>query len=411
MKRILLAVLFVFAARGAMAGGVEQSVEETLKLLSDKGITVDAAAAQKSVTLALARTADPGAEIVGDDIAKHRQEELAGRDFAAGFRLGITNGLPLVVDVTADGPAAKAGIVKGDVITVIGSTNSYDVIALPDAIRATRGHAADKIDFQLRRSGSTSNSATVTLALQPLPVIESSETLPNGIFYLKVNGLFSGAGKAIADALRGWTAKSRSGVIIDLRGATGDDIESVKTVGSLFAKSGDLLYSIRDRRDQDVQVVKAGGEKSLGVPVMVLIDRDTRGTAEVLAAVLNDSVKGAMVVGRFSRADPLIREYVKLGSGDLLYIATKQIVTADGTHYNGHAGVKPDVQAGGAASHPDYDAEPVADRRQLLDQELQDFALRNRVRGDATLRRAVDLLLGLKALNIGHDASSPDDKT
>lgn len=411
MKRIFCAMVFAALGNGVWADGVEQSVAETLKLLGEKGMTVDATAAQKSVVLALARTADPGAEIVADDVAKHRQEELTGRDFAAGFRLGITNGLPLVVDVTADGPAAKAGILKGDVITVIGSTNSFDVITLPDAIRATRGHAGDKIDFQLRRSGSTSNSATVALSLSQLPAIESSETLPNGIFYLKVNGLFGGSGTAIAEALRGWSAKSRSGVIIDLRGASGDDAESVKEIASLFAKDGDLLFSVRDRRDQDVKVFKASNAKALGVPVMALIDRDTRGAAEVLAAVCNDSVKGVMIVGRYSRADSLVREYVKLGSGGLLYLATKQIVTADGTHYDGRAGVKPDVMAGGGAAQVDYDAEPVVDRRQLLDQELQDYALRNRVRGDTTLRRAVDLLLGLKALNIGHDASATDDKT
>ena len=34
------------------------------------------------------------------------------------------------------------------------------------------------------------------------------------------------------------------------------------------------------------------------------------------------------------------------------------------------------------------------------DQEKEDRKLRDRVRGDAALRRATDILLGLKALNI-----------
>jgi carboxyl-terminal processing protease len=406
MKQVLAFVMAAAIARGVMADGVEQGVAETLKLLGDRGIAVDAAAAQRSVTLALARTADPGAEVVAEGLAKHRQEEMSGLDYSAGFRLSVSNGLPLVIAVDADSPAAKAGLAKGDVITAIGETNAFDLITLPDAVRATRAHAADKIALLYRRSPIATNSASLTLALLKLPAIECSETLPNGIFYVKVNGLFAGGGTAIADALRGWTAKSRSGVLLDLRGAGGDDSDSVKSVASLFAKNDDVLYSLRDRRDHELQIAKAAGEKPLGVPVLVLIDHDTRGASELLAAVLGDSVKGAMIVGRFSRGDPLVREYVKLTSGDLLYLATKQIVTADGTRYDGRTGVKPDVQAGGTAVQPEYDAEPIADRRQLLEQELQDFALRNRIRGDAALRRAVDILLGLKALNIGAQGST-----
>lgn len=406
MKQFLICALLAVAASGVRADGLEQSVAETLKLLSEKGIAVDVSAAQKSVALALARTADPGAEVVPDADMKHRQDELAGRDFVMGMRLGITNGLPVVADVTAGGPAAKAGVTMGDVITAIGSTNSFDLITLPDALRATRGHAADKIALQFRRQVGVSNSAEVTLVSLQIPVIECAETLPNGIFYVKINGLFAGGGAAIAETLRNWSAKSRSGVILDLRGASGDEVEGVKTVAGLFAKDGDVLYTLRDRRDRELQTVTASDAKKLGVPVMVLIDRETRGAAELLAAVLCGSVKGAMVVGRASRGDPMIREYVKLQSGDLLYVATKQAVTADGARYDGHGGVRPDVQAGGAAQ-PEFDVEPVADRRALLEQELQDFALRNRIRGDAALRRAVDILLGLKALNIGSNSGGP----
>ncbi len=402
MKRILILAVIAVFARAALADGVSDGVAEVTGIFQQNNLKIDDAAARRAIILAIARTADPNADIVAEGVAKHRLDELSGQDFASGFRLSISNGLPLVLEVTPDGPAAKVGLAKGDVITAIGETNSFDLITLPDAIHATRGHKPDKIDLQYRHTNSVPISTSLTLALLPLPPIECAETLPNGIFYIKVNGLFASGGEAVAEALRGWTAKSRSGVILDLRGATGDDMESVKAVASLFAKDGSLLFSVRDRSDRDQKKVKAADGKPLGVPVMALIDRDTRGASELLASVLNDSVKGAMLVGRISRGDPLVREYVPLKSGDLLYMATRQIVTAGGTHYDGRIGVKPDIQAGGpAAQQPEYDAEPVADRRQLLDQEMQDFALRNRIRGDAALRRAVDVLLGLKALNIG----------
>ena len=406
MKHFLLCLVLASASRFAFAGGVEDGVLEAMGIVQQKNLKIDDDAARKAVVLAIARTADPGAELLSDSMAQNRRDELAGRCFSAGFRLTISNGLPQVVDTTADGPAARAGLAKGDVISQIGTSNQFDLINLPDALRATRGHAADKIELQIRHAGSATNSAaTLTLAQLNLPAIECAETLPNGIFYIKLNGLFANGGAALADALNGWSAKNHGGVILDLRGASGDDLESAKTVASLFAKENDPLFSIRDRGDKELQTCTATAGKPLGIPVLVLIDRDTRGASELLAAVMAGSVKGAMLVGRSSRGDPLAREQVKLASGDFLYIATRQIVTSDGTRYDGRTGVKPDVQAGGGGQI-EYDAQPVADRRQLLDQELQDFALRNRIRGDSALRRAVDILLGLKALNIGAGGSA-----
>lgn len=401
MKKLFAIMLVALVARCAAADAISDAVSEALGIFQQKNLKVDDTAARRAVVLAIARTADPGAEILSEADAAHQRDERAGRDFTAGFRLSITNGLPVVIDVATNSPAQKAGLNRGDILTATSETNLLDVVTLPEILRLTRGHAADTLALQYRNARSPSNTASVTLELATLPAIECAETLPNGIYYIKLNGLYAGAGAAVADALRNWTAKSKSGVILDLRRAGGDDLESVRTIASLFARPGDLLFSLRDRSDQDISVFKATDGKPLGVPVMAVVDHETSGASEVLAAVLNDSVKGAMLVGRTSHADPLVREYVKLQSGDLLYIATKQIVTADGSRQNGRTGVKPDVQVASAGSLAEYDAEPVADRRQLLEQELQDYALRGRIRGDAALRRAVDILLGLKALNIG----------
>lgn len=401
MKKTWILVAGVALAQGTIADTLTEAVQETLGIFQAKHLKVDDAATRRAVIQSIARTADPGAETVTPDEATHRREEISGRDYAAGFRLSITNGLPVILEVASNSPAQKAGLAAGNILVATSETNPLDVVTLPEILAATRGHKNETLALQYRSGRTTSNTASVTLELRSLPAVECAETLPNGIFYLKVNGLFAGGGAAIADTLRAWTAQNRSGIIMDLRDASGDDLDSVKTVASLFAKPGDQLFALRDRADQDITVVKAADGKGLGVPVMALVDHDTRGAAEALAAVLSDSVKGAMLVGRTSRGDPMIREYVPLQSGDLLYLATRQLVTADGTRHDGKAGVKPDVVVSSTTALNEYDAEPVADRRQLLEQELQDYALRGRIRGDAALRRAVDILLGLKALNIG----------
>ena len=91
-----------------------------------------------------------------------------------------------------------------------------------------------------------------------------------------------------------------------------------------------------------------------------------------------------------------------LPDGEHLYLASKRLVVADGTIYNGSEGVKPDlVVAPTAVPATEYEPEPAAEgQKELSSEEKEDKLLRERVRGDETLRRAVDVLLGLKALNI-----------
>jgi C-terminal processing protease CtpA/Prc len=190
--------------------------------------------------------------------------------------------------------------------------------------------------------------------------------------------------------------------VLDLRGAGGADAQSAADAASLFAESGALLFTFRDAHDQDIAVYKSNASLLLNMPAMILIDEETRGAAELLAAALAGSTRGIMLIGSVSSGDPLVREVQDLPSGEHLYLASRRLVVADGKIYNGSEGVKPDlVVAPTAVPASEYEPEPAQEgQKELSSEEKEDKLLRERVRGDETLRRAVDVLLGLKALNI-----------
>ncbi len=78
------------------------------------------------------------------------------------------NGAPAgvgVVSVTADGPAAKAGIHSGDVITAVGGTATPDVQTLTTLL--ANAHPGQSVTVKLTHpDGST---ATVSVTLDQLP--------------------------------------------------------------------------------------------------------------------------------------------------------------------------------------------------------------------------------------------------
>ena len=113
-----------------------------------------------------------------------------------------------------------------------------------------------------------------------------------------------------------------------------------------------------------------------------------------------------MLIGRETKADPLVREFIALSTGESLYLATRRIVTVDGTRYDGQEGVLPDVRVRRGSEETMFEMELGADKKEITEEDREHKALHKRVNGDSTLRRAADILLGLKALNISGRASA-----
>jgi C-terminal processing protease CtpA/Prc len=206
---------------------------------------------------------------------------------------------------------------------------------------------------------------------------------------------------------REWAETGAIGLILDLRGAGGSDNDATKSIASLFCPGNTLLGSIRDRNDQDVRVYRSPESNPVTIPAILLVDADTHGMAEVLAATLRDASSSVLIMGQPTSGDMNLREVIELPGGDLLWIATRKLVTATGRIYDGREGLHPDLLVPKPAS-PELFFEPILEpgRREILDVEYVDAALRRRVRADPALRLAADLVIGLKALEMHPGAAA-----
>ena len=380
-------------------GPILDGLTNALGMLEQARVDVDPAQARKAVIEAVLRSADPSARVLSGEEMKHLQEEDSGRDFGLGVRLSTTNGRPVIVAVETNSPAARAGLATGQRILMIDGKDTA-AMTFPATLQALRGHAADEKSLAVQDAKGT-NQVKATLELLPLPAIEVAEVLPGGICYVKLNGLFADAGLQVTTLLRGWLEEGRTGLILDLRGALGGDRASVAQISELFTVPEATLYTFRDTTGQEIEVVKAATGSPLNIPAMVVTDEQTRGAAELLAAVLSGSVRGAMLVGRATAGDPLIRDFAPLSTGDFARMTVRHLVTADGAMFNGRAGITPDVVvAHDLVTAKEYKPEPASSRKVTLDQEITDRNLHERIGKDAMLQRSVDILQGLRALNI-----------
>ncbi|MBU0678759.1 MAG: PDZ domain-containing protein [Verrucomicrobia bacterium] len=399
---LLTAFSFAAEAEQSDADILSAAISDVSSALREHGMSFDMNQITPSLVSALVKAVDPRGRILSKAEYEGLMNSLNGEAYTLGVKLSRTNGLPYVVGIMKEHEGAVTNLQAGDLIREVDGVDARE-LRVNEFISMIKSTNPAPVRLSIQRDAYETNEVTVARIKGAIPSIALAEDLPAGLCYLQVSGLSRNSGKDIVSTIRGWSEAGRYGLILDLRGSAGTDLDAVRDVAGLFGESGSILFTFRDKDDQEIALQKAEAGERISMPTMVLVDGNTAGAAEVLAAALRRSVSGAMLIGRESAGDMCIREPITLSSGDILYLATKKLVVADGTTYRGDSGIKPDVRVQlDAGQEEEYEPTITAPKKKNVDddEKRQNRALKNRVKGDAAMRRAVDVLLGLKALNI-----------
>ncbi len=114
------------------------------------------------------------------------------------------------------------------------------------------------------------------------------------------------------------------GVVLDLRFASGSDYAAAAAVADCFLSSDQPLL---DWGKGSIQATKK--TNAISVPVAVLVNAQTTGSAEALAAVLRDTSTG-LLIGNASAGQASVFSEFPLSNGEKLRIATAQVKSANG---------------------------------------------------------------------------------
>lgn len=278
------------AARGGFARGLE----------AEAPAPHEASVTASAVQAFLRTSRDPFARLVPrvqDDLAL----ESAG---AARVGIGATLlGLPgvlLVERVAPDGPAARAGVQPGDVLSSIDGWDLAGVDAR-DAAHLLQGPDGAPVRVGLYRDGQrlelAMRRARILVRHAFGRVLHGADGALVG--YLRVASLHSE--RVCGQATRALGVLVRAplqGIVLDLRGNPGGLVEQARCVADLFLSAGLTVATLKRDGDDD------GGAKRYAtqtpartaLPLVTLVDGATTSAAELLAAALRAHER-TLVVG------------------------------------------------------------------------------------------------------------------
>ena len=264
-----------------------------------------------------------------------------------GVAYTIQEGLATVVTPIDDTPAAKAGVMTGDIIARVDDEQVQGLTYQQFGTKLV-GDVGSTVKLTLARAGRD----------KPIEVSIVRENTTRGsvrgrgeggdIGYIRIIQFNESTAdqlkKAIDDIAAQIPAEKLKGYVIDLRNNPGGTLDGAIAAADGFLDDGEIV-SIRHRASDKVERFRAkAGDLANGKPIVVLINGGSAAKAEIVAGALKDNHR-ATVVGTRSFGEGWDSTTVPLGPNKgALRLATGHYITPSGRLIQSN-GIVPDVEA------------------------------------------------------------------
>lgn len=285
---------------------------------------------------------DPHSAYLSSDDYDNLQENTEGEFGGLGIEIGEEDGYLKVITPVDDTPAARAGVMPGDLIVEINGRPVREML-INDAIELLRGEPGSQVDITLMRD---TESEPIDLTLTREVISATSvrhRMLEPGYAYIRIAQFRTNTGRAVVDALAEIKASedTLNGLVLDLRNNPGGVLQASVQVVDAFVSSGQIVYTEGRVGESDGSYFASADDPSDGVPLVVLINTGSASAAEIVAGALQDLGR-AVIMGTRSFGKGSVQSVLPLNNERALKLTTSLYFTPSGRSIQAQ-GIEPDI--------------------------------------------------------------------
>jgi len=285
-----------------------------------------------------------------------------------------TEGYIRIVKPLANGPADKAGIKRGDLISKVDG-KSIVGLSVDQAVKIIRGKANSVVRLTVIRRG-TPKPLDVAIVRQPVEFeVVDYRMLEGNIGYVSLAQFNEMADPKIERAVKDLERRGMKGLILDVRGNPGGLLDAAIDISSRFIPARQTVVVIQEAGgERDPRKTDAGKFLNPKWPLVVLINRTSASASEILAGAIKDNGAGKLV-GTTTFGKGLVQTVVPLEDNSACMITTAKWLRPTGKDINRsrdqRGGVEPDYPVEITEEEWMANKDPQLDRaRELVRQEL-----------------------------------------
>jgi len=347
------------AASALVAGGAPASVTATgedgialFRKVYEKALETyvdapDEAKVMEGAINGMLASLDPHSNYLDPKALSEFQVTMKGEEFGGlGLEVMQDGGLVRVVSPIDETPAARAGMMSGDLIVKIDDT-PVQGLSLKEAVDKMRGPAKSSVRLTVSR-GDAKDIKEFTIVREIIHVQPVRSHVESGdIGYIRITQFnqqtFDSLKAAIAKFKTNPGADKLKGYILDLRNNPGGLLTQSIQVVNAFVDKGEIV-STRGRTPDQYQAYNArsGYDLSEGKPLVVLINGGSASASEIVSGALQD-LKRATLIGTRSFGKGSVQTVLPLGENGALKLTTARYYTPSGRSIQAK-GIEPDYK-------------------------------------------------------------------
>jgi carboxyl-terminal processing protease len=285
------------------------------------------------------------------DYKMYKADKAKGEGKAqVGINVSKRYGYATVISVVPGSPADKAGLIDGDILEAINSTDTRD-LSLAVIEMMLNGQPGSEVTVGVvRPRKAVPDKLTMTRTVIAEPAVAETLYENSTIIYLKPVILDHEHVGTVEAKLKAADKSGNKKVLLDLRDVAAGDMNEAVRLANLFLKTG----TIATLEGQKVEKVTYGAEAAKALdattPMVVLVNRGTAGPGELVAAALLDN-KRAQLVGEKTFGEGAQQKTFELPDGAALILSVAKYGSPSGKKLQDDA-VTPDVLVAGNFEEP-----------------------------------------------------------
>ena len=292
---------------------------------------------------------DPHSNYLAPSDYGELRERTEGQYSGVGLTITAEGGLVKVISPMDGGPAARAGVQAGDVISAIDGQNAAG-LTVTEVSNKLRGAMGTSVTVTFLRDGEEARDVVLT---REVIKVESVTGRVEGEFgYLRISTFNENTGRELGETIARLKRENPAikGYVLDLRNNGGGLLNAAVDVSDAFLERGEIV-SQRGRKPDQIERYAAGaGDLTGGLPLVVLINYGSASASEIVAGALKDHER-ATVVGLTSFGKGSVQTVIPLRNGrdGALSITTARYYTPSGRSIQ-KIGVEPDLEVSRSAA-------------------------------------------------------------